>query len=395
MMRLLLITNRYPAGPDDPASPFVPHFVDALVEAGISVDVLTPDYGFREQANGVIQIHRFPTGATVPIGSWNYLSPFSWLRLERFVSNGVAAGRDLCASNHYDHILALWALPSGHFAQRLSAEFGIPYSVWCLGSDIYAWAERPIFRTRIERVLRGAQCVFADGNDLCRRINNWLGIDAQFMPSFRPLHGVDDAAPPQTTSAPKYLYLGRLHRAKGVYELLEAFRIVREKSPNASLTFVGGGPALKELTARVAAADIAKHVRLLGPVGNAEIIEQLRACDCVVIPSRSDSIPLVLTEAVQANRPVIGTNVGDLGAMIREYGLGAVTESIEPWTLAQTMLAVAESPSIDSEGRRHLLDCMRPGRAVETFLNALTPQGQQDSSTENSPTSLRKAAYSE
>ena len=43
-MRLLLITNRYPVNADDPASPFVPHFVNALRGEGVYVDVLTPDY---------------------------------------------------------------------------------------------------------------------------------------------------------------------------------------------------------------------------------------------------------------------------------------------------------------------------------------------------------------
>ena len=44
-MRVLIITNRYPAGADDTASPFVPHFVAALQARGVIVDVLTPNYG--------------------------------------------------------------------------------------------------------------------------------------------------------------------------------------------------------------------------------------------------------------------------------------------------------------------------------------------------------------
>ncbi len=395
MMRILLITNRYPAGPDDPASPFVPHFARALGDAGVTVDVLTPDYGTTDTVTGPVKVHRFTTDATVPIGSWNYLSPFAWLRLERFVVNALIKGRALCRSHRYDHVLALWALPSGHFAQQLSRQFNIPYSVWCLGSDIYSWAERPFFRGRIERVLRGAHSVFADGDDLCTRVNQWLEIDTHFMPSFRPLAGVDDVRPPESTAAPKYLYLGRLHQMKGVYELLEAFRIVRNSLPAATLTFVGGGPARRELTARVQAARLSDVVRLVGSVSNAEVVQYLIASDIVVIPSRSDSIPLVLTEAVQAYRPVIGTDIGDLGATIRGYGLGTVTQSLDPVVLAAAMAETARGPAIDPDGRRRLLDRMQPSEAVRTFLSLTGGEKMPSKTTRNSATPQKKPAYSE
>ena len=293
MKRVLVISNRYPCDADDPASPFVPHFVQALGSCGVSVDVLTPRYTHRPRCAEPDSIHRFDTGATSPVGSWNLASPASWIRLRRFVAAGHELGRQLCSTNRYDHILALWALPSGEFARRLSHEFGIPYSTWCLGSDIYSWARRPVIKGQISRVLRESSCVFADGDDLCLRVKNWLDIDSQFMPSFRPLEGPLPDSAPSACAAPRYLYLGRVHHAKGISELLDAFSAVIERLPGATLSIVGDGPDLARLRQRANQSGLGHVVSFAGPVGRAEITDAYRLCDFVVIPTKSDSLPLV------------------------------------------------------------------------------------------------------
>ena len=386
MMRLLVITNRYPEDADDSASPFVPHFVNALISCGVEVDVLTPSYSPEFNPNtadagtglcaddGRVRVFRFESGATEPVGSWKLGNPLSWVRLTRFMRHGQRKGARLCAENSYDHILALWALPSGHFAQSLSRRFQIPYSVWCLGSDIYTWANRPLIRDRIAGILTGAAHVFADGADMCRRIKSWLHIDSEFLPSFRPLQGLEGVELPSLTDSPRFLYLGRLHRDKGIFELLMAFAHLRMALPDARLRYVGDGPQRREL-ARLAAEMHLYHpderergsVTIDGPVSHDGVVTALRECDWVVIPTQSDSIPLVFTEAVQAMRPVIGTDVGDLGAMIRQYGMGHVSPSADSKDLARTMIRAVHDPVFDLQGRADLLDLFDPRRVARNF----------------------------
>jgi len=371
MKRVLVITNRYPCDADDPASPFVPHFVGALVGCGVHVDVLTPRYTHRPRCVEPDFIHRFDTGASSPVGSWNLASPASWVRLRRFVTAGHELGRALCQTNRYDHILALWALPSGEFAYRLSREFDIPYSTWCLGSDIYSWARRPIIKGQIAKVLRASSHVFADGDDLAARVKNWLGIDCQFMASFRPLEGTMPVAAPSTSQAPRYLYLGRVHPAKGTTELLEAFASVAERLPGATLNIVGDGPDLARMREQSAQLGIAHAVTFAGPVGKAEITAAYQNCDFVVIPTKSDSLPLVFSEAVQARRPVIGTDVGDLGVFIRRFQVGIVCDSAHPDLLSAAMLRMADQPSFSEEGRARLLKLLDPKGAAMTFCTSV------------------------
>ena len=406
-MRLLLITNRYPVDADDPASPFVPHFVAALRGEGVCVDVLTPDYNPAaeeiislsprgEESRGEEgEVHRFATGSHTPVGSWNLASPLSWLRLMKFLRKGRQLGEQLCAENSYDHILALWALPSGHFARTLGKLFGIPYSVWCLGSDIYVWPKRPFIRGQIASVLKSASAVYGDGHDLCRRIENWLGIKAAFLPSFRPLSGLEGCKPPAPTEAPTYLSLGRLHPAKGVFDLFTAFLEVKVILPQARLRFVGGGPAEQKLKSEAARLGLGRAVDFDGVVGQDMILKRLQESHCVVIPTRSDSIPLVFTEAVQAMRPVIGTDVGDLGASIRRHRLGLVTPSANRGDLALAMIRIAREPVFDLQGRDDLLREFDPRTAAKLFRERSFGQAQEipRRSTRQSPAKPRKREY--
>lgn len=406
-MRLLLITNRYPVNADDPASPFVPHFVNALRDEGAYVDVLTPDYApknglasplspeWGEDKGERGSTYRYSSGSNKPIGSWNLISPVSWTRMVKFLRHGRTLGETLCALNRYDHILALWALPSGHFARTLSEKFKIPYSVWCLGSDIYVWPKRPVIRGQIASVLKDAHAVYGDGYDLCERIDNWLGIEAQFMPSFRPLAGLNNGQPPEPTEAPCYLSLGRLHPSKGVFELLTAFADVKVILPHARLRFVGGGPAQEKLRSEVRRLGLTDAVAIEGPVGETTVRQRLRECHCVVIPTRSDSIPLVFTEAVQAMRPVIGTDVGDLGAFIKRYRLGLVTASAARGDLALAMVQMAREPVFDLQRRSDLLRFFDPRSAAKFFCQrtfARSSAGPKRD-TQQMPSKIRKREY--
>ena len=60
-----------------------------------------------------------------------------------------------------------------------------------------------------------------------------------------------DGLPPNVTLPLKksdyFLWLSRLHRYKGIYTALEAFRIFSKKYPDVKLRIAGGGPLLKKM----------------------------------------------------------------------------------------------------------------------------------------------------
>jgi glycosyltransferase involved in cell wall biosynthesis len=57
----------------------------------------------------------------------------------------------------------------------------------------------------------------------------------------------------------------------------------------------------------------------------------------VVIPSRSESIPLVFSEALRFNKDLIVTDVGDMGTLGRQYGVARVVPPENTTALQESM----------------------------------------------------------
>jgi glycosyltransferase involved in cell wall biosynthesis len=381
-VRLLhIITNRFPAGPEDTASPFVRDFVSALSKNGVEVEVTSPRYS-ADTADGDpgARINWLPwSGSKEVIGATNLFNPLDVLALARFLHAGRGLTLEALASRRPNHCLALWALPSGWFALEAKRRLGVPYSVWCLGSDIYKWARRPIAGRITKSVLREADHLFADGHDLCRKTEQLSGRRCTFLPSLRLLPKVEltaDGDPsrndPERPFA--FLYVGRLERSKGVFHALDAFTIARAQQPKMSLGFLGWGPDERLLKKR--AAGLLEDVQFLGAGGPAEVARAMKSSHCLIVPSLSDSIPLVFGEALQAKIPLIVTDVGDMGELVTGNDLGAVVPPGDIQAMACEMAAVASygPPPGYPERMDRLLRALDPEVAAETFLGAVSSQ---------------------
>ncbi|MGE5693133.1 MAG: glycosyltransferase [Candidatus Zixiibacteriota bacterium] len=369
-MKLGLITNRYPAGKGDTASPFVKDFVHALLERGIKVSIFTPEYAIDRPDNNP-DVFRFPWyGSALPIGSLNYKNPFNWLKLANFLHSGRKAAMPFVITHDVDYLLALWALPSGYFARYISQRTGIPYSVWCLGSDVYKWSERPFFGLLTRQVLQGADCLFGDGFDLCQKVEELSGRECRFLPSAR-LREKWTALP--KTNYNRFFYLGRLEREKGIEDMLLAFSYVAKKKP-AQLEIAGWGGLADEIPKRIAELKLGDKATFLGRISEKEAATYLRRASCVLIPSHSDSIPLVLTEAVASGTPVIATDVGDMGYLVRKFSLGKVVPPHNPENLARAMFDFIQEKRNYDPASSGLLDLLDVNRAANDFLKTIARQ---------------------
>jgi glycosyltransferase involved in cell wall biosynthesis len=328
LRRLLVITNRLPLNSTDQASPFVVDFLHALQDTGLEVEAFTPHIG--EDAGDLgLPVHRFKWGeAERTLSELNLLRPASWQKIRRY----FRAGRDaLCrhlADNQYDHLLALWALPSGWLAQQAQAKFGIDYSIWALGSDINVWAHRPLTGKLIRGALAGATNLFADGHELAAKVTALTKRECHFLPSFRRLGCEKQPG----TRQHLFLYLGRLERSKGIFDLLRAFAAINVDISDYRLLFLGDGSQRSRLQRAIRRLKLQGKVHVLGYVPCEEIVEYLQKARALVIPTHSDSIPLVFGEALQTATPLIVTEIGDLGNLVREHGLGL---SVQPNSVSQ------------------------------------------------------------
>jgi len=119
-----------------------------------------------------------------------------------------------------------------------------------------------------------------------------------------------------------FLFVGRLVRPKGVFDLLEAYQALpSELRESISLVFAGDGPMRAELEAL--ARDIYPGcVQFPGFVHRDELASYYALAECLVMPTHTDPWGLVVNEAMACGLPVICTNVAGCAAdLIRENGI--------------------------------------------------------------------------
>lgn len=235
---------------------------------------------------------------------------------------GWQAMRAAMQAGPVQRVIALWALPSGHWARRASREFSVPYDVWTLGSDIWSLGRIPLVRVYLRTVLRDAERCYSDGLALARDTAAIAGRAVKFLPSTRRIEG-SRVRPPKAEPPYRLLFIGRWHRNKGVDLLLDALLALDDDDWEriAVVEVYGGGPLEDDVRDRIGTLELRGRPVLLGGfVTKAEAESLILGADWLLIPSRIESIPLVFSDAVKLGCPVVATPVGDLPELVTGAG---------------------------------------------------------------------------
>ena len=151
-----------------------------------------------------LTIRRFSV-PRLPLSLLNPVNPGHWPLITRTLCSGQHATERLVVESKIDHILALWVLPSGYWARSMWKRYGIPYSAWALGSDIWTLGEIPLVKEMLKIVLRDSFCCFADGYILKKDVEKISGKSCKFLASARrlPIVGEKNLAQlPHPTNSP-------------------------------------------------------------------------------------------------------------------------------------------------------------------------------------------------
>jgi glycosyltransferase involved in cell wall biosynthesis len=374
-MRLGLVSHVYPAPSASGSIPgiFIAPFGQAVAARGYSVWVLAPGTPAGASEEDGLEVHRFQAPAPKGgLGTLQARRPLDALRLLGFLSRSAWALDHLLSQGKTEALLAYWAFPAGFLCRWAARRHRVPYAIWALGSDIYQAARVPGLRQMIAWGLRGAKARYANGRALCRAVEDLAGASCGFLPVARPLP--EPQLPSLTGRVKHILFAGRLEAIKGPDVLLQAAARLVDSGLDFHLWMVGDGSLRRQLQETIAATDLAGHVSLEGYVSDARLAGYLQTADLLVVPSRSESMPLVVTEAARFGTPVVVTDVGDLGPLVRQHGAGLVVPPERPDLLAAAMRQALTRPeAVDAApGLAALAEMYSLDTAVARFLDDIT-----------------------
>jgi len=334
-MRLIVATSSYPvhAGDAVNAGVFVRDIVRELVEQGHDVHVFTPSKG-EPIVDSPAPVTTFEWGGREKVLTrLRPSNPRQFVGLARIMWSGRRALRRLASETRADAVLAMWAVPAGFWA----AGSGRPFAIWALGSDIWKAGKYPFGRRLVRGVLRRADHVFANSFYLLDHARAISGRSGEFLAAGRRLP-VEEPAAELAPGRRHLLFVGRWDEVKGIDVLLDAMSIVAREVPCVTLHIFGGGPLEAMIRARTATPELSANVAVHGVADSRMLVAHAKAAEFLVISSRAESVPVLYPDVLQCGCPVVSTDVGDLGRLVREQGTGIVCPPGDAGALAAAIL---------------------------------------------------------
>ena len=335
MHKIAVFSNMYPSEKHPTFGIFVKNQVELLQSKGLEVDVRAIDDPSKGKVNALKKY-------------------FFW-----FVKS---IGYMMKNRSHISLTHAHYAFPTGYLSLIGKKIFGLPYIVTVHGGDIDKMAaknERIAKMTR--KILHEASAVIVVGERLKRNVIEQFGVAEERVHTMSM--GVDTAVfqpmqkeiVRQELNIPQkdklILFVGNMIEAKGVLDLVDAFKIVKQSYTDASLHLIGSEKDerfMQTFAARVQLDDV--HISHHAPMPQKEVAKWIAAADVFVLPSHHEGFGLVALEAMATGTTVVGSNVGGLSFLLND-GAGILVEAKDPESISNGIVQALTDISGDRQDK--------------------------------------------
>ncbi len=285
----------------------------ALGRAGAPVHVYAADcYGRGLPSIG--DIFEPPCQYRTRKGLW--LGGLSWSpALKPYLRKGIQSAD--VVHNH-----SVWMLPNS-YASRIALAENKPLVItahgalepWALQNS--GWKKRLVGRWFQYQDLKTASCIHVNSHNEMRGIRQ-LGLtqpvavipNGIHLPDFQDLPDKTELAEafPATADKRLILYMGRIHRKKGVDILVEAWGKLADEFSDAHLVVAGPDDGLlSKCTGIASRLNIHNRVTFTGNLQGRQKLQVLSAATLFVMPSHSEGFSMSVMEALACRLPVLLT----------------------------------------------------------------------------------------
>jgi glycogen(starch) synthase len=370
-VRVLMLSWEYPPNLTGGLGTHVAELSAALARAGVEVHVITPqppgllsvqngsteaDSSEREVAEEGVTVYRVPlVGANENI--------YDQARKTNQVME--AHGRDLLNSDQpFDLIHAHdWLVVSA--AQALKHEFHVPL-IATIHATERGRARGGTLHTDLQRNIHGAEwwLVYEAWRVIACSYHMASEVEAFFHAPVEKIDVIPNGVNPyrngqwaQTdledckarfgASGRQVVFsVGRLVHEKGFHLLVEAVPRILSEFPNTHFVMAGRGPEAPYLAQRAKSLGVTDHVSFPGFISDRERDCLYHVAACAVFPSLYEPFGIVALEAMSAGCPVVVTEVGGLGEVVRHGKTGVTIYPDDVQSVAWGVLHTLRNPAL-------------------------------------------------
>ena len=234
------------------------------------------------------------------------------------------------------------ALKRDFFYQNLAKLFGKRVIIFMHGFNLdYA---KTIDKEWAKRNFNKASMIFVLANQFKDIMQGWgvaapirlttTKVDDALLENFNPEKD-------KTFNNKNILFLSRVEKAKGVYEAVDAFAILKPKVKDLTLTFVGDGSELEPLKKYVQKKGLI-DIRFTGRLQGEALKNEYKNALLLLLTTHGEGMPTVVLEAMAFGLPIFTRRVGGLADFFENGKMGYITDSLDPKDFAEAMIPYLE-----------------------------------------------------
>lgn len=244
-------------------------------------------------------------------------------RFRRWLRRGLAAYRERYGEPDLLH--AMCAIPAGwactHLDDRLASRTVVTEHTGAFAALLCRRAGGPYVRAGLSR----AAAVVAVSAHLRDTLGPVCG-ERRIPVVANPVMGEFAASPPPELHTDNHgrrvfraVFVGRLTRAKGLEELIDAaIALSRDQRFAWEWQIAGPGPLAGDIGRRFASAGLTERLTLHGFCERPRVAELIRSSHFLLLPSHAENCPLAICEALSIGRPVVTTEAAGCKALVGE-----------------------------------------------------------------------------
>jgi glycosyltransferase involved in cell wall biosynthesis len=358
--KVTILTTSFPRFHGDNAGRFVFNFASELNRSGIKVCVVAPQDSAVEKGTHPFLVEHF-----------RYFIPESWqslaygagiasrlkkncfriIQLPFFLLSFFISALKISRGTQIFH--AYWMF-AGLVAIAVKKITSIPVVINLFGSDIL-FLKIPVLWPLLCKILNRADAIVCESQHFADQliakgiekemvhICSW-GIDLE---KFKPCEKLSKRKSLQIPQElPLILAVGNLSERKGHKYLLSALPRILNVFGSVKVIIVGEGDFRGYLEKMITSLDLEQHVELVGFQKEETIPNWLNTADIFILPSLLEGTPNILLEAMACRLPVVTTDVGGIGSVIKNGHNGIIIPSRSESKLAEAVISLLHDPDL-------------------------------------------------
>jgi len=147
------------------------------------------------------------------------------------------------------------------------------------------------------------------------------------------------------TSAKAYdgVFVGRISKEKGIFDLLEIWRIVKRAKPDARLLIVGSGLEMPSLKEGIKATGLEENITVDDHCPDERLYRLMKSCRVFIFPSLFEGWGIATAEALACGLPVVSYDIPAIREIFGKCETVFLVKVKDIMGMASTILSVIDS----------------------------------------------------